>query len=107
MLIIFGLEEEAIMNKTYIVAREMSKKEKKAWLETPSLVKVINAVKEEKVEVDQPGNLEAIVEGLLYIVGEDGAKVEQISLAIDKSIEDTKIILENIQRKLALLKKLS
>jgi len=55
----------------------------------------------ERVEVDQPGNVEAIVEGLLYIVGEDGAKVDQIALAIKKSIEDTKVILENIQRKYA------
>lgn len=54
-----------------------------------------------KVEVDQPGNIEAIVEGLLYVVGEDGAKLEQIALAIEKSKEDTKAILENIQRKYA------
>ncbi|MBQ6334319.1 MAG: SMC-Scp complex subunit ScpB [Erysipelotrichaceae bacterium] len=45
--------------------------------------------------------MEAIVEGLLYIVGEDGAKVEQLALAIDKSLEDTRIILENIQEKYA------
>lgn len=51
--------------------------------------------------VKQPDNMEAIVEGLLYIVGEDGAKVEQLALAIDKSLEDTRIILENIQEKYA------
>ncbi|MBQ6492990.1 MAG: SMC-Scp complex subunit ScpB [Erysipelotrichaceae bacterium] len=45
--------------------------------------------------------MEAIVEGLLYIVGEDGARVEQLAMAIDKSIEDTKTILENIQQKYA------
>ena len=61
----------------------------------------IESESEEKIEVEQPGNIEAIVEGLLYIVGEDGAKLEQISLAIEKSIEDTKVILENIQRKYA------
>lgn len=54
-----------------------------------------------KIEVDQPGNVEAVVEGLLYVVGEDGAKIEQLALAIDRSLEDTKIILENIQRKYA------
>ena len=51
--------------------------------------------------VEQPSNIEAIVEGLLYIVGEDGAKAEQIALAIEKSVEDTKIILQNIQAKYA------
>ncbi len=54
-----------------------------------------------EIEVEQPGNIEAIVEGLLYIVGEDGVKVEQIALAINKSVEDTKTIIENIQRKYA------
>ena len=52
-------------------------------------------------EVKEPSNIEAIVEGLLYVVGEDGAKVEQIAAAIDKSIEDTKAILYNIQHKYA------
>ena len=51
--------------------------------------------------VEGPGNIEAIVEGLLYIVGEDGAKLEQLAVAIDKSLEDTRIILENIQKKYA------
>ncbi|MBR4470987.1 MAG: SMC-Scp complex subunit ScpB [Erysipelotrichaceae bacterium] len=51
--------------------------------------------------VEGPGNVEAIVEGLLYIVGEDGAKLEQLAVAIDKSLEDTRIILENIQKKYA------
>ena len=54
-----------------------------------------------EIEVEQPGNIEAIVEGLLYVVGEDGVKVEQIALAFNKSVEDTKTIIENIQRKYA------
>ena len=54
-----------------------------------------------EIEVEQPGNIEAIVEGLLYVVGEDGVKIEQIAIAINKSIEDTKTIIENIQRKYA------
>lgn len=87
------------MNNVYIVAREMDAKEKQAWFNTPSLVKKVETLK--KDTVDQPGNIEAIVEGLLYIVGEDGAKIEQIAMAIEKSPEDTKIILENIQRKYA------
>ena len=89
------------MNSEYIVGQELSLKEKQAWLNTPSLVKKVEVLKQTAIEVEQPGNVEAIVEGLLYIVGEDGAKVEQIALSIDKSIEDTKIILENIQRKYA------
>ena len=44
-------------------------------------------------DVKQPDNMEAIVEGLLYVVGEDGVKAEQLAVAIDKSLEDTKIIL--------------
>ncbi|MDO4940741.1 MAG: SMC-Scp complex subunit ScpB [Erysipelotrichaceae bacterium] len=55
----------------------------------------------EREEVKEPTNIEAIVEGLLYIVGEDGVKLEQIASTIEKSLEDTKIILENIQHKYA------
>ena len=51
--------------------------------------------------VKQPDNDEAIVEGLLYIVGEDGARLEQLSVAINRSEEDTRVILENIQQKYA------
>ncbi|MBQ2658339.1 MAG: SMC-Scp complex subunit ScpB [Erysipelotrichaceae bacterium] len=56
---------------------------------------------ENREDVKQPDNMEAIVEGLLYIVGEDGVKAEQLAVAIDKSMEDTRIILENIQHKYA------
>ncbi|MDO4500747.1 MAG: SMC-Scp complex subunit ScpB [Erysipelotrichaceae bacterium] len=59
------------------------------------------AVEEGRIEVKQPGNLEAIVEGLLYIVGDDGVKVEQLANTIEMSIEDTQVILDNIQRKYA------
>ncbi|MBQ1481949.1 MAG: SMC-Scp complex subunit ScpB [Erysipelotrichaceae bacterium] len=51
--------------------------------------------------VKQPDNLEAITEGLLYIVGEDGAKLEQLAASIHASLEDTRIILENIRQKYA------
>lgn len=65
----------------------------------------VEEIKEEeptsRVEVEQPGNIEAIVEGLLFIVGDDGVKAEQIATVIDKSIEDTQTILENIQHKYA------
>ena len=56
---------------------------------------------ENREDVKQPDNMEAIVEGLLYIVGEDGVKAEQLAVAIDKSMEDTRIIPENIQHKYA------
>ncbi|MBO7697421.1 MAG: SMC-Scp complex subunit ScpB [Erysipelotrichaceae bacterium] len=54
-----------------------------------------------KIEVVQPTNIEAIVEGLLYVVGEDGVRIEQLAMVIEKSLEDTQTILENIQRKYA------
>lgn len=97
--ITFGLEEEVIMNRAYTIGREMTNSEKQAWLNGVSLVKRVEVVK--KQSVAQPSNIEAIVEGLLYIVGEDGAKVEQLAVAIEKSIEDTKTILSNIQKKYA------
>ena len=89
------------MNNVYIVARELTASEKDSWLNTPSAVKKVEVINKSNNEVQQPGNIEAVVEGLLYIVGEDGAKLEQIALAIDKSVEDTKVILENIQAKYA------
>lgn len=46
-------------------------------------------------------NIEAIVEGLLYMVGDDGIKVEQLASVIDKSIEDSEAILNSIQNKYA------
>ena len=44
-------------------------------------------------------NIETIVEGLLYMVGDDGLKVEQLASVIDKSIEDSEAILNSIQSK--------
>ena len=85
------------MNNTYITGREMTQAEKRAWLNTESLVRRVEVLNKETVA--QPGNIEAIVEGLLFLVGEDGVRVEQLALAIEKSKEDTLIILENIQRK--------
>ena len=87
------------MNNMCVVGQEMSAKEKHAWLNTPSLVKKVEVLKKETVA--QPGNIEAIVEGLLYVVGEDGIRVEQLAAVIEKSMEDTNIILQNIQRKYA------
>lgn len=61
----------------------------------------VNEEEVHRVEVAQPSNIEAIVEGLLYVVGEDGVRVEQLAMVIEKSLEDTRTILENIQRKYA------
>ena len=86
----------------YTVAREMDEKEKYEWENVPSLV--VPVTKLEKIvrsETKEPTNIEAIVEGLLYIVGEDGVKKEAIAATIDKSLEDTEVILQNIQRKYA------
>lgn len=77
----------------------MTAAEKQAWFNRTSSVTKVEVLKKESVS--QPSNMEAIVEGLLYVVGEDGVRVEQLAMAIDKSLEDTKIILENIQRKYA------
>ena len=72
-------------------------------MEREDLIEELPADKEENraAEVAEPGNIEAITEGLLYVVGDDGVKVEQLAVTIDRSLEDTQIILENIQRKYA------
>ena len=90
------------INRSYIVGREMTKEEKRAWEETPSLVTKVEKLADlKRADIKEPDNMEAIVEGLLYIVGEDGVKKEAIAQAIDKSIEDTEVILNNIQHKYA------
>ena len=42
---------------------------------------------------------EAIVEGLLYVVGEEGLKIENIAAVMDISVEDAKALLANIESK--------
>lgn len=54
---------------------------------------------EEEKTMSDTLNIEAIVEGLLYMVGDDGLKVEQLASVIDKSIEDSEAILNSIQNK--------
>lgn len=53
----------------------------------------------DKEESDKEVNLEAIVEGLLYMVGDDGIKLEQLAAVIKKDLEDTEAILSSIQAK--------
>ena len=86
------------MIRTYMTGREMTASEKKRWLEGKSQVRKVEVL-DKSDDVKQPESPEAIVEGLLYIVGEDGARAEQLAAAIDVSMEDIRIILENIQRK--------
>ena len=76
---------------------ELSEEEYNNFKEALKFVKKVTKI--ERAEAKEPTNMEAIVEGLLYIVGEDGIKVENIAEAIHKSIEDTKVILQNIQNK--------
>ena len=76
---------------------ELTDEEYNNFIEVLKFVKRVSKV--ERVEAKEPTNIEAIVEGLLYIVGEDGIKVENIAEAIHKSIEDTQVILQNIQNK--------
>ena len=42
---------------------------------------------------------EAIVEGLLYVVGEEGLKIESIASIMDIGIEDAEALLVNIKNK--------
>jgi len=93
--------EEITLQESNAAVEENATEESSVAVEENATEEEVKQEVTERVEVDQPGNVEAIVEGLLYIVGEDGAKVDQIALAIKKSIEDTKVILENIQRKYA------
>ena len=50
-------------------------------------------------DVKEPDNIEAIIEGLLYVVGEDGIKASMLSEVIEKSLEDTRVYLDNIENK--------
>ncbi|MBQ2658909.1 MAG: SMC-Scp complex subunit ScpB [Erysipelotrichaceae bacterium] len=77
----------------------MSEEEKQTWHDVQDRISRVES--EEREDVAQPTNMEAIVEGLLYIVGEDGAKLEQLAAAIDRSLEDTRTILDNIRIKYA------
>lgn len=86
------------MTKTFSYNREMTKDEIRRWHETKSLVKPVEKIVKSS-GVKEPDNIEAIVEGLLYVVGDDGVRIEQLSEAIDRSYEDTEVILNNIRRK--------
>ena len=85
--------------EAYITGIEMTKEEIEAHENSFNGVKKVEKIN--KSEVAQPSNIEAIVEGLLYIVGDDGVRIEQLASTIDRSLEDTEVILKNIQNKYA------
>ena len=83
--------------ETYGAGIELTEEEYNNFKEALKFVSKVTKI--ERAEIKEPTNMEAIVEGLLYIVGEDGIKVENIAEAIGKSLEDTQVILQNIQKK--------
>ena len=87
------------MIEEFEIGQEMSEEEKQTWHDVQDRISRVES--EEREDVAQPTNMEAIVEGLLYIVGDDGAKLEQLAAAIDRSLEDTRTILDNIRIKYA------
>ena len=94
----YGLREDLTMTDYEVSSSiELTEEEYRNFQEALKFVKRVSKI--ERVEAKEPTNMEAIVEGLLYIVGEDGIKVENIAEAIGKSIEDTQVILQNIQNK--------
>lgn len=87
------IENENIVEKLKEVIKELNG--------VPAPVETSGEDKNGHPEVKEASNIEAIVEGLLYIVGDDGVRVDQLAATIDKSLEDTQVILDNIQRKYA------
>ena len=73
-----------------IIGREMSKSEKARWRNRISKVKKV---------VGQEKDMQAIIEGLLYIAGEDGLKIEQIMMAIDSNYDEVLGLLKVIRKK--------
>ncbi len=70
---------------------EMSEAEKKAFDSRASLVTAVRKLD----GVDD----RAIIEGLLYVVGEEGVKVEQLAMATDKPHEVIMDILKDIKKR--------
>ena len=81
----------------YIVGIEMTKEEIAADDCRISNVKVVKKIEDDVTQ--EPSNFEAIVEGLLYLVGEDGLKTGQVAETLDISYEDAEVYLGNIQTK--------
>ena len=71
---------------------EMEEAEKKAFDNTESLVTNVRKISS---ELDD----RAIIEGLLYVVGEEGVKPQQLAMAIDKPYEVIMDILDDIKKR--------
>ena len=80
-----------------LMIHEMDEKEKWLFEHTPSLVTRVEKIS----DLQGPKDAMAIVEGLLYIVGEDGVRIEQIAMAMDIEYNEALDILKDIQRKYA------
>lgn len=94
-------EINEIEETTNEVVEEENNIEETLIEETPIEEEKVQLEVTDRIDVQEPSNIEAIVEGLLYIVGDDGVKIEQLASTIGKTIEDTKAILVNIQNKYA------
>ena len=80
-----------------LMIHEMDEKEKWLFEHTPSLVTRVEKIS----DLQGPKDAMAIVEGLLYIVGEDGVRIEQIAMAMDIEYNEALDILKDIQKKYA------
>ncbi len=85
------------MIEEYALGHEMDAKERYLFENTPSKVKKVPKITGSKPPKDQ----EAIIEGLLYIVGEDGLRIEQLAMALDISYEEAKKSLERLAMRYA------
>ena len=73
----YGLREDLTMNDYELSSGiELTDEEYNNFIEALKFVKRVSKV--ERVEAKEPTNIEAIVEGLLYIVGEDGISTKSI-----------------------------
>lgn len=75
-----------------IIGIEMTKAEKKHWDNRISQVTPVNKC---EAEIDY----QAIVEGLLYVVGEEGLKIEQIAISIEQDLQTCEELLVKISDK--------
>ena len=77
------------MANSYVLAYEMNKEEIRRWHASVSACQRV-VIKDD---------FQAVAEGLLYIVGEDGLSVEQLAMALDVSYAQAEAILQKIQAK--------
>ena len=87
----YGLKEVATMiNEDEIINEEVLQEVSEEPVEEAKIERPISVA---------PDNLEAIIEGLLYVVGDEGVKVDQLVSVTKASKEDVEVALNNIQTK--------